>query len=149
MISLIICGMIQENTGLVRVRDPKLTFHADVPEPLATEAGDRILCQSMRAFTTSSGPVHYQDQAYDELRVYLHSTLDQAYDELRVYLHSTLDQAILAAVQYTSVNGSGTSWQVRRLEMGHNPFLSQPAKLAEIVEDCVTGFEASFWELKD
>ena len=96
-------------------------------EPLATEAGDRILCQSMRAFTTPSGPVHYQDQAYDERRV---------------YLHSTLDQAIPAAVQDIFVNGSETSWQVRRLEMGHNPFLSQPAKLAEIVEECVRGFEA-------
>ena len=87
----------------------------------------------MRAFTTPSGPVHYQDKAYDERRV---------------YLHSTLDQAIPAAVQDMFVDGSGTSWRVRRLEMGHNPFLSQPARLAEIVEECVRGFEASFRVVK-
>ena len=103
-----------------------------MPEPLVTEAGDRIVCHSMRVFATPSGAMRYQDQAYDGWRS---------------YLHSTLDQAILAAVQDMFVNGSGTSWRVRRLEMGHNPFLSQPAKLAQIAEECVRGSEPSFREV--
>lgn len=118
-----------EQTGLINVIDPKNTFYADVPEPLASEAANQIYGQSLLSFNTPSGPVYYQDAAYNGRRV---------------YLHTNEDQALPPFAQDLFVNGSGTIWKIVKLNTGHSPFLSIPDQLADIVEGEIQQFASSF-----
>lgn len=105
--------------------DPKKTFYADVPEPLATEAANQIYGHSIVSFNSASGPVYYADEAYDGHRV---------------YIHTEQDQALPPFAQDLFVANSGTQWDVRKLNTSHTPFLSQPTALAKLVQDIVVGF---------
>ncbi len=105
--------------------DPKKTFYADVPEPLASEAANQIYGQSIVSFNSPSGPVYYADAAYDGHRV---------------YIHTEQDQALPPFAQDLFVANSGTQWDVRKLDSSHSPFLSEPAALAQLVQDIVGGF---------
>ena len=105
--------------------DPKNTFYADVPEPLATEASNQIYGQSITSFNSASGPVHYADAVYDGRRV---------------YIHTNNDQALPPFAQDLFVTNSGTTWDIRKLNSGHSPFLSEPAALATLIQDLIKGF---------
>ena len=107
--------------------DPKNTFYADVPEPLATEATNQIYSQSIVSFNSASESVHYADEDYNNHRV---------------YIHTELDQALPPFAQDMFVANSGTTWDVRKVKSGHSPFLSEPAALATLIKDIVKGFEA-------
>ena len=114
--------------------DPKDTFYADVPEPLASEAANQIYGQSLLSFNTACGSVHYQEDAYNKRRV---------------YLHTNQDQALPPFAQDLFVNGSEVSWDVVKLDTSHSPFLSEPEKLAGIVEKNILSFSASFKSVGD
>lgn len=86
------------------------------------------------SFNSPSGPVHYQDAAYDGRRV---------------YLHTTQDQALPPFAQDLFVSGSGTTWKVLKLDTSHSPFLSVPDRLADIVEGEIHQFAASFDSIKE
>ncbi|KAL8867436.1 MAG: hypothetical protein Q9174_005668 [Haloplaca sp. 1 TL-2023] len=116
-------------TGLVGVIDPKKTFYADVPEPLASQATDRVLPQSLRSFNTASGETFYGIPAYDNRRTYLHCNLDQA-------MPPTAQDAFVA--------NSGVVWDVQKLNTSHSPFYSQPKQLAGIVVANAKKFAASY-----
>ncbi|KAL8811348.1 MAG: hypothetical protein Q9200_001875 [Gallowayella weberi] len=116
-------------TGLVSVIDPKNSFYADVREPLATLAVGLVLPQSLLSFNTPS------DQTY-----YGHT----AYDNRRTYLHTNQDQALLPFAQDAYVAGSGTQWNIVRLDTSHSPFLSEAPKLAEIIKENVKAFQATY-----
>ncbi|KAL8871343.1 MAG: hypothetical protein Q9198_007439 [Flavoplaca austrocitrina] len=64
-------------TGLVSVIDPKATFYADVAEPVASEAADRIRPQSMLSLNTALSHTFYDIPAYDDRRVYLLTSQDK------------------------------------------------------------------------
>ena len=114
---------------MVNVIDPKTTFYADVPEPLASEATNQIYGQSLLSMTSPIGLVHYQDAAYNGRRVYLHTTQDQAFPPF---------------AQDLFVSESGAAWKVLKLETSHSPFLSVPDKLADVIEGEIQEFAASF-----
>ncbi|KAG8528232.1 uncharacterized protein KY384_007149 [Bacidia gigantensis] len=118
-----------EETGLINVIDPKNVFYADVPEPLASEAANQIGGQSILTVKTPAGSASYQDEAYQGRRV---------------YLHTSQDQALPLSVQNSLVSGSGVSWKEMTLHTSHSPFLSEPEKLADIVEESIQAFSASF-----
>lgn len=105
--------------------DPKKTFYADVPEPLATTASNQIYGQSIVSFNSASGPVYYADKAYDGHRV---------------YIHTEQDQALPPFAQDLFVANSGTQWDVRKLNTSHSPFLSDPETLSRLVQDILVGF---------
>ena len=119
----------QTQTGLVTVIDPKSTFYADVPEPLASEASNQIYGQSLVSFNSPSGPVYYGASVYDNRRV---------------YLHTNQDQALPPFAQDAFVAGSGVTWNITKLDTSHSPFLSQPAKLAAVVMNAAQAFQASY-----
>ncbi|KAL8722857.1 MAG: hypothetical protein Q9225_000744 [Loekoesia sp. 1 TL-2023] len=116
-------------TGLVNVIDPKQTFYADVPEPLASEASSQIYGQSIVSFNTPSGAVFYGADNYTNRRV---------------YIHTTNDQALPPFAQDLFVANSGAKWDVRKLDTSHSPFLSQPSELASLVLDITRNFMATY-----
>ena len=81
------------------------------------------------SFNSPAGPVNYPDAAYNGRRV---------------YLHTTQDQALPPFAQDLFVSGSGVAWKVLKLDTSHSPFLSVPDKLADIVEEEIHEFAASF-----
>lgn len=109
--------------------DPKTTFYADVPEPLASEASNQIYGQSLASFNSPSSRPHYGDSVYDNRRV---------------YLHTNLDQALPPFAQDLFVANSGVAWNVQKLDTSHSPFLSEPAKLATIVQTNTQAFMATY-----
>ena len=111
------------------VKDPKITFYADVPEPLASEASNQIYGQSLVSFNSPSSGTHYGDSVYDGRRV---------------YLHTNLDQALPPFAQDAFVANSGVAWNVQKLDTSHSPFLSQPSQLATIVQTNVNAFMATY-----
>ncbi|KAL8688713.1 MAG: hypothetical protein Q9218_005447 [Villophora microphyllina] len=117
-------------TGLITVIDPKTTFYADVPEPLASKAADQFIRpQSLLSFNTPSGPVYYGIDAYNNRRT---------------YLHTNEDQALPPFAQDAFVAGSGAEWEVQKLDTSHSPFLSEPKQLAAIVRAKVMAFVATY-----
>ncbi|KAL8827043.1 MAG: hypothetical protein Q9191_003427 [Dirinaria sp. TL-2023a] len=116
-------------TGLITVIDPKNTFYADVPEPLASEASNQIYGQSLVSFNSPSSKTHYGDSFYNNRRV---------------YLHTNLDQALPPFAQDAFVANSGVAWNVQKLDTSHSPFLSEPAQLAAIVQTNTQAFMASY-----
>lgn len=114
---------------MVNVIDPKTIFHADAPEPLASEAANQIYGQSLLSMNSPAGAAHYQDADYDGRRVYLHTTQDQAMPPI---------------AQDLFVSGSGVAWRVLKLETSHSPFLNIPDKLADIIGKEIQEFAASF-----
>ncbi|KAL8639262.1 MAG: hypothetical protein Q9226_008888, partial [Calogaya cf. arnoldii] len=115
--------------GHVGVIDPKTTFYADVPEPLATNATDQVLPQSLLVFNTALSETFYGISAYNDRRTYLHTTQDQT-------LPPFAQDAIVAA--------SGVEWNVQKLDTSHSPFLSQPKQLAAIVVANIKAFIATY-----
>ena len=111
------------------VIDPKTTFYADVPEPLASEASNQIYGQSLASFNSPSGATHYGDKFYDNRRV---------------YIHTNQDQALPPFAQDAFVANSGVAWKVQKLDTSHSPFLSEPAQLAFIVEQDVKVIQATY-----
>lgn len=83
----------------------------------------------MLSFNSPAGPVHYQDAVYNGRRV---------------YLHTTQDQALPPFAQDLFVEGSGVAWNVLQLDTSHSPFLSIPDKLADIVQEEIQAFAATF-----
>ena len=81
------------------------------------------------SFNSPAGIVHYQDTVYDGRRV---------------YLHTEQDQALPPFAQDLFVSGSGVAWNVIQLNTSHSPFLSIPDKLADIVQEEIQAFAASF-----
>ncbi|KAL9627170.1 MAG: hypothetical protein Q9204_006761 [Flavoplaca sp. TL-2023a] len=116
-------------TGLVSVIDPKATFYADVAEPVASEAADRIRPQSILSLNTALSQTFYDIPAYDDRRV---------------YLLTCQDEALPAFAQEAFVRDSGIEWDVHKLDTSHSPFLSEPEQLAAIVEAKVKDFVASY-----
>lgn len=116
-------------TGLITVIDPKNTFYADVPEPLASEASNQIYGQSLVSFNSPSSKTHYGDSVYNNRRV---------------YLHTNLDQALPPFAQDAFVANSGVAWNVQKLDTSHSPFLSEPAQLAAIVQTNTQAFIATY-----
>ncbi len=102
-------------------------------EPLAAEAANQIYGQSLLSFNSPAGLTHYQDSAYNGRRV---------------YLHTTQDQALPPFAQDMFVSGSGVAWKVLKLDSSHSPFLSGPENLANIVEENIQAFAASFKAVK-
>ncbi|KAI4104262.1 MAG: hypothetical protein LQ339_003881 [Xanthoria mediterranea] len=115
--------------GLIGVVDPKTTFYADVMEPLATKAADRILPHSLLSFKTALSQTFYGIPAYNGRRTYLHTNRDQA-------LPPFAQEAFVAA--------SGVEWDVQNLETSHSPFLSESKQLAAIVVAKVQAFVATY-----
>ena len=109
--------------------NPKATFYADVVEPLATQAADRILPQSLLSFNTALSQTFYD----------LH-----AYDNRRTYLHTNQDQALPPFAQDAFVAGSGVKWDVEKLDTSHSPFFSEPKQLAAIVVAKIKAFVATY-----
>ncbi|KAL8955790.1 MAG: hypothetical protein Q9183_006523, partial [Haloplaca sp. 2 TL-2023] len=118
-----------EETGLVNVIDPKKTFYADVAEPLASEAVNKILPQSLLSMNTASSETFYGISAYDNRRV---------------YLHNTQDEALPPFIQDAFVTNSGVVWDVQKMDTSHSPCYSQPKQLAEIVVANAKNFVASY-----
>ncbi|KAL8845865.1 MAG: hypothetical protein Q9221_009002 [Calogaya cf. arnoldii] len=116
-------------TGFVGVINPKATFYADIPEPLATKATDEVLPQSLLVFNTALSEIFYDIPAYDNRRTYLHTTQDQT-------LPPFAQDAIVAA--------SGVTWNVQKLDTSHSPFMSQPKQLAAIVVANIKAFLATY-----
>ncbi|KAL8754212.1 MAG: hypothetical protein Q9199_004500 [Rusavskia elegans] len=116
-------------TGLVGVIDPKATFYADVMEPLATKAADRIRPQSFLSFNTALS------QTFCGI---------PAYNDRRTYLHTNQDQGLPPFAQDAFVAGSGVKWDVQKLVTSHSPFLSEPKQLAAIVVANVKAFVATY-----
>lgn len=98
-------------------------------EPLASQASNLIRPQSLLSFNTPSGPTYYGIDAYDNRRV---------------YLHTNQDQALPPFAQDAYVAGSGTEWQVRKLDTSHSPFFSEPDKLAGLVIEYAQAFLATY-----
>ena len=119
----------QNKTGLVGVINPKETFYADVVDPLATQAVSQVYGQSISSFNTPSGPVFYADAVYNKRRV---------------YVHTNLDQALPPFAQDAFVGNSGTTWDIRKLNTSHSPFLSEPAMLSKLVQSIITAFEGTY-----
>ncbi|CAO1604438.1 hypothetical protein XANCAGTX0491_007995 [Xanthoria calcicola] len=115
--------------GLIGVVDPKTTFYADVMEPLATKAADRILPHSLLSFNTALSQTFFGIPAYNGRRTYLYTNHDQA-------LPPFAQDAFVAA--------SGVEWDVQNLETSHSPFLSEPKQLAAIVVAKVQAFLATY-----
>ncbi len=121
--------LTQTSTGLINVVDPKQTFHADVKDPLATQAAAQIYPQSTDSFNSAPGPVYYGIEAYKNRRV---------------YIHTSEDQALPPFAQDLFVANSGAEWDVRRMKTSHSPFLSEPAGLASLVVGMVRGFMGTY-----
>lgn len=100
-----------------------------MPEPLATEVAKQVGGQSLKSLSTASGKVYYGDTAYDGRRA---------------YILTSEDQGIPPIAQDTFVAASGVAWDVKRLQTGHSPFLSQPEELAELVGSLAEGFCATY-----
>lgn len=66
------------------------------------------------------------------------------YKNRRVYIHTTKDQALPPFAQDMFVKNSGVEWDVRRIETGHSPFLSEPKQLASMLVDIAKGFLSTF-----
>jgi len=99
-----------------------------VPEPLASEVAKQVGGQSLKSLSTASGKVYYGDTAYDGRRAYIHTSEDNA-------LPPSAQDAFVAA--------SGVAWDVKRLQTGHSPFLSQPEELAALVSRLADEFCAT------
>ena len=97
-----------------------------MPEPLATEATSQVYGQSIVSFNSASGPVFYADPAYDGHRI---------------YIHTELDQALPPFAQDLFVANSGTTWDVKKLQSSHSPFLSEPAEVVTIIQAMLKGSE--------
>lgn len=106
--------------------NPKLTFYADVLDPLANEVSNLIRPQSMISFNTASGPVYYTDEGYDDRRVYIRTKLDQALPPL---------------AQDLFMANSGVNWHEKELNSSHSPFLSEPTALATLIQRITKEFE--------
>ncbi|KAI4287132.1 MAG: hypothetical protein L6R35_003609 [Caloplaca aegaea] len=120
---------VDMDKGLARAIDPKQTFYHDVPEPLATEATKKVLDQSIGIYTSPSGPVFYGTHHYDNRRA---------------YIHTTNDMTLPPADQEKFVKNSGVEWDVRKIDMSHSPFLSEPAESASMVVEMTKGFIATY-----
>lgn len=72
-----------------------------------------------------SGPVYYGTKHYDRRKVYIHTSKDETLPPFAQDLYT---------------EKSGVEWDVKRIETGHSPFLSQPERLSEMVVDVVRGF---------
>ena len=121
--------LFQTQTGLVGVINPKAIFYADVPEPLATTAADLLRSQSLLSMNTPSAQTYYDIAAYDNRRI---------------YLHTTQDQALPPSAQDAFVAGSGAVWKVLKLDTSHSPFLSEPGRLAVLLIANTKDFIASY-----
>ena len=109
--------------------NPKTTFYADVAEPLAITAADLLRSQSLLSFNTSSAQTYYGIAAYDNRRI---------------YLHTSRDQALPPFAQDAFVVGSGAVWKVLKLDTSHSPFLSEPGPLAALLIANTKDFVASY-----
>ena len=99
--------------GLMTI-DPSLAndvFYADVPAPLATSSVAALVASTAEIFTTPQGPPAWKDQR----SWYVVCEQDQAIPVFKEReMSARCDEAIV-------------------LESGHSPFLSMPARVAEIL----------------
>ncbi|KAI4179299.1 MAG: hypothetical protein L6R41_007921 [Letrouitia leprolyta] len=116
---------VNHETGLAKPLSPIQTFYPDVPEDLARKASLDVLDHSLGIFHVPSGPVYYGTKHYDRRKVYIHTSKDETLPPFAQDLYT---------------EKSGVEWDVKRIETGHSPFLSQPERLSEMVVDVVRGF---------
>lgn len=65
---------------------------------------------------------------------------DDDYAGKIAFIRCTADQALPLFLQDMFVKNSGVEWSVRELESSHSPFISQPQKVVEVLNELVTQF---------
>jgi hypothetical protein len=66
---------------------------------------------------------------------------DSVYDGKRAYIQTALDNTIPFVAQDAMVTYSGVKWDVKKLNTGHSPFLSQPQAVADFVVDRLKAYD--------
>ncbi|KAL8980454.1 MAG: hypothetical protein Q9205_004467 [Flavoplaca limonia] len=102
------------------------TFFHDVDEHTASRLASALVPQAMLALESSAPP-----QAWAET----------AYEGKRAYLKCLLDRALPPFIQDKFTNDSGVTWDVRDVDAGHEPYLSQLEKVYEMIIGFVEAFQ--------
>ncbi|KAL9626470.1 MAG: hypothetical protein Q9204_007275 [Flavoplaca sp. TL-2023a] len=102
------------------------TFFHDVDEHTASRLATALVPQAMLALESPAPP-----QAWAET----------AYEGRRAYLKCLLDRALPPFIQDKFVKDSGVTWDVRDVDAGHEPHLSQLEKVYEMIVTFVEAFQ--------
>lgn len=103
-------------------------FFHDVDEDTASRLATALVPHAMLALDSPAPP-----QAWAET----------AYEGKRAFLKCTLDRALPPAMQDKLVKDSGVTWDVRDVEAGHEPHLSQLEKVYEMIVGFVEAFQGN------
>ncbi|MEU5861860.1 MULTISPECIES: alpha/beta hydrolase [unclassified Nonomuraea] len=105
-----------DTSGLFPLVDqPRTSLYGDLPDAEAEQAMSRLVNQTRRSFTEKADTAAWHD---------IPST----------YIIAERDQALPPALQERM---AARAAEIRRLSTGHSPFLSQPDRLAALVDDIV------------
>jgi len=102
----------------VAVNDPPKSFYHDVPEPLRSQATEKL-----QRFSSSSQLARQDYAAWKDIP--------------STYIICERDVALLPQAQefFTAQDGVyGGKWDVVRMETGHSPFLAKPGETADILK---------------
>ena len=62
------------------------------------------------------------------------------YDGQRAYIHTHIDNTLPISAQEQMLQRSGVDWITKDIDTGHSPFVSQPEKLASVIDELVNMF---------
>ncbi|KAL8879296.1 MAG: hypothetical protein Q9198_003064 [Flavoplaca austrocitrina] len=104
------------------------TFVHDIDEHTASRLATALVPQALLALESPAPPPAWAETAYEGKRA---------------YLKCALDRALPPFIQDKFVKDSGVSWDMRDVDAGHEPHLSQLEKVCEMILGFVEAFLGS------
>lgn len=103
----------------------KDVFFNDIDDEQAARLGKSLLPHSMRVFDSGTpAPAWAEDDYAGKI----------------AFIRCTADQALPLFLQNMFMENSGVEWIVREIESSHSPYISQPQKVVEVLNELVTQF---------
>lgn len=112
-------------TGLAHATDAVNLFYNECPAEVAEAAAKSLQGLSLKAAMEPRAEGYLSDGHFDGCRGYI--TCEK-------------DNAIAVQLQRDMIATSGLQWSVKEMDTDHSPFLSQRARLLELVEELVAEF---------
>ncbi|KAH8705407.1 Alpha/beta hydrolase fold-1 [Talaromyces proteolyticus] len=119
--------IVDKGDGQLDVDNPAQVFFIDAPVDKASWAVSELGLQSLESVSSPCPPTAWDSSAFDGRRG---------------YIYSRRDEVIQLFAQEMMINLSGVEWNIKEMDTGHSPHLSNSQELAEHIEDIISSFEA-------
>lgn len=107
------------------IDNPADAFYGDVSEPRLSQAIAALRPHSRIALSSPSPPSAWALPSYNGRRG---------------YIQPTQDQAVLLTAQEMMIKNSEVNWAIKKLDLSHSPFLSNPKATVNAILEMATEF---------